>query len=49
MPNGGWVHFNGSPGSETIKHPCFYLGEHLSKKRDPDTPDVFDYADRRKP
>lgn len=49
MPNGGWGHFEGAPGSGKIKHPCFYLGEHLSKKRDPDTPDLFDYADRREP
>jgi len=38
MPNGGWVHYEG----RNIKHACLHRGEGLSKKRDPETPDLFD-------
>lgn len=41
MPNGGWAHFEGGKGMGRIKHPCFNLGEGLSKKRDDQTPDLF--------
>lgn len=39
MPNGGRVHFEASLTG--VKHPCFHLGEGLSKKRDDQTLDLF--------
>lgn len=41
MSNGGWAHFEGRRGMGRIKHPCLHLGEGLSRKRDQDTPDLF--------
>lgn len=42
MRKGGWVHFEGRPGLTRIKHPCFYWGASLSKKRDDQTADLFE-------
>jgi hypothetical protein len=42
MPNGGWGHFEGKRGLGGVKHPCFTRGDRLSKKRDENTPDMFD-------
>jgi len=42
MPNGGWVHFEGQGGLQTMKHPCFYIGEDMRHRKDPNTPDMFD-------
>ncbi|SDG31619.1 hypothetical protein SAMN04488117_11678 [Celeribacter baekdonensis] len=42
MPRGGWVHFEGGKGLTRIKHPCLHLGEGLSRRRDEDTPDLFE-------
>ena len=42
MPNGGWGHFEAARGLTRTKHPCFNRGEGLSKRRDKDTPDLFD-------
>lgn len=50
MPNGGVVHFEAGEGLWRIKHPCFHRGEHLSRRRDPETPDLFEIglaADRK--
>jgi hypothetical protein len=42
MPRGGWAHFEGCKGLTRIKHPCLHLGEDLSRRRDKDTPDLFE-------
>ena len=42
MPNGGWAHFEAAPGLTDVKHPCMHRGEGLSRKRDPETPDLFE-------
>lgn len=42
MPNGGLAHFEGGRGLGGVKHPCFGLGEGLSRRRDDETPDLFD-------
>ena len=42
MPKGGWAHFEGEPGLARSKHPCLHRGEGLSKRRDPQTADLFD-------
>ncbi len=42
MPNGGSVHFEKGDGLSRVKHPCLYLGERLSRKRDESTGDLFD-------
>lgn len=46
MPNGGWAHFEGRKGMSRIKHPCLHMGEGLSRKRDDQTPDLFDTPDK---
>jgi hypothetical protein len=42
MKRGGWAHFEGRRGLERIKHPCFHRGEGLGRRRDKETPDLFD-------
>lgn len=42
MKRGGWAHFEGANGLGRIKHPCFHRGEGLSRRRDNETPDLFD-------
>lgn len=42
MPNGRVVHFEGRKGLARVKHPCLHLGEGLGKRRDKDTPDLFE-------
>lgn len=42
MRNGGWAHFEGGRGLGRIKHACFDRGKGLSKRRDKDTPDLFE-------
>ncbi|GKY87393.1 hypothetical protein STA1M1_12620 [Sinisalibacter aestuarii] len=42
MPNGGWAHFEGAKGLSRIKHPCLHIGEGLSRRRDDNTPDLFE-------
>lgn len=42
MRNGGWAHFEGAKGLTRVKHPCMHIGEGLSRKRDENTPDLFD-------
>ena len=41
MPNGGWVHLEGSPSRLGIKHPCMHVGEGISSRRDNSTLDLF--------
>ncbi len=48
MPKGGWAHFEGGEGLSRVKHPCLHLGEGLSKKRDLETHDLFDYKEKNK-
>jgi len=45
MQNGGWGHFESTPGLRRVKHPCFTRGNHLSRKRDDQTIDLFDGAE----
>ena len=45
MPKGGWVHFEGAKELVKVKHPCLHQGEGLSKRKDEDTPDLFDEGD----
>src|SRR3569833_1480799 len=42
MKRGGWAHFEGTKGLERVKHPCFHRGEGLGRRRDNETPDLFD-------
>ena len=42
MPNGGWAHFEGGKALQRIKHPCFTIGQGLSKAPDRETRDLFD-------
>lgn len=42
MSRGGWAHLEGAKGLGHVKHPCFHRGEGLSRRRDKDTPDLFD-------
>ncbi|WP_157063700.1 hypothetical protein [Phaeobacter sp. 11ANDIMAR09] len=42
MKNNGWAHFEGGKGLGKIKHPCFDRGKGLSKRRDENTPDLFE-------
>jgi len=42
MPNGGWGHFEAGKGLSKVKHPCFTIGNGLSKKKDTNTPDLFE-------
>jgi hypothetical protein len=42
MKRGGWAHFEGAKGLGRIKHPCFNRGEGLGRRRDNETPDLFD-------
>ncbi|MAK62541.1 MAG: hypothetical protein CMK09_16345 [Ponticaulis sp.] len=42
MPGGGWVHFEAEGGLQTLKHPCFYIGEDMTHRKDPNTLDLFD-------
>lgn len=42
MKRGGWAHFEGRKGLGGVKHPCFHRGEGLSRRRDNETPDLFD-------
>jgi predicted RNA-binding Zn-ribbon protein involved in translation (DUF1610 family) len=42
MKRGGWAHFEGAKGLGRIKHPCFHRGEGLGRRRDAETPDLFD-------
>jgi hypothetical protein len=42
MKKGGWAHFEGAKGLESVKHPCFHRGEGLGRRRDNETPDLFD-------
>jgi hypothetical protein len=41
MPNGGWVHFEADSGLRSMKHPCFYIGEDMLQRKDPNTLDLF--------
>jgi hypothetical protein len=42
MKRGGWAHFESAKGLGRVKHPCFHRGEGLSRRRDSQTPDLFD-------
>ena len=42
MKRGGWAHFEGAKGLGRVKHPCLHLGEDLSRRRDAETPDLFE-------
>ena len=42
MPRGGWAHFECGKGLGSVKHPCFNLGEHLSRKRGDEMNDLFE-------
>lgn len=42
MKHGGWAHFEGAKGLGRVKHPCFHRGEGLGRRRDSETPDLFD-------
>jgi hypothetical protein len=42
MKRGGWAHFEGAKGLGRVKHPCFNRGEGLGRRRDSETPDLFD-------
>lgn len=42
MKRGGWAHFEGAKGLGSVKHPCLHLGEGLSRRRDTETPDLFE-------
>ena len=42
MKAGGWAHFEGGKGLGRVKHPCLHRGEGISKRRDRETPDLFD-------
>jgi hypothetical protein len=42
MKRGGWAHFEGAKGLGRVKHPCFHRGEGLGRRRDNETPDLFD-------
>lgn len=41
MPNSGWVHFEGADGLGRVKHPCFTIGDGLSRRDDNETGDLF--------
>ena len=43
MKSGGWAHFEGAKGLGRVKHPCLHRGEGLSRRRDSETPDLFDW------
>ncbi|MAI90547.1 MAG: hypothetical protein CBB65_08920 [Hyphomonadaceae bacterium TMED5] len=42
MPNGGWAHYEALGGLQSLKHPCFYVGEDVRNGRDEKTLDLFD-------
>jgi hypothetical protein len=42
MNRGGWAHFEGAKGLTSVKHACFHRGEGLGRRRDSETPDLFD-------
>jgi hypothetical protein len=42
MPNGGWAHFEGAKGLGRVKHPCFTIGDRLSRRPDEETGDLFE-------
>ena len=42
MKRGGWAHFEGAKGLGHVKHPCLHRGEGLGRRRDGETPDLFD-------
>lgn len=42
MKRGGWAHFEGRSGLRSVKHACLHRGEGLSRRRDDETPDLFD-------
>lgn len=42
MPNSGTAFFEGGEGLRQVKHPCFTVGRGLSRRRDEDTPDLFE-------
>lgn len=42
MPNAGWAHFEGARGLGRVKHPCFTLGDGLSRRDEDMTGDLFD-------
>ena len=42
MPNGGWGHFEYGTGLSRIKHPCFTIGNGMSKVRPDGMEDLFD-------
>jgi len=46
MPSGGQTYFEGGKGLKRVKHRCFNRGSGLSKKRDPNTPDLFENEDQ---
>ncbi len=46
--NGGWIHREGGKHLSHVKHACFYMGDRLSRKRDEDTPDLFETATKPK-
>ena len=41
MPNGGWVHFEVAGGLHSLRHPCFYIGDDMRHRKDPNTLDLF--------
>ena len=45
MPNSGAAFFEGGEGLRRVKHPCFTVGRSLSRRRDEDTPDLFEGLD----
>ena len=42
MKRGGWAHFEGANGLGRVKHPCFNRGDGLGRRRDNETPDLFE-------
>jgi hypothetical protein len=45
MKRGGWAHFEGANGLGRVKHPCFSRGDNLGRRRDSETPDLFEKID----
>ena len=45
MANGGSATFEAAPGLSRVKHPCAHRGEGLSRRRDDEIQDLFEYFD----
>jgi hypothetical protein len=45
MPNKGAVYYDAIEGLRRVKHRCNTIGNGLSKKRDDQTPDLFETPD----